>query len=147
MSNDLLQFPTRIRIQRLENCQTHFCGRVLANGNLFLGAFVFDLVDSGETALGKLRYYAVLFEFCPRGTFLRSTHSTSEAPHLSGDELQKLVDSLGAVEYCDIEVELFETKIDGILFGLIPDPEFGFIQLQPGATIAFYPPWDGEYYT
>ena len=34
-----------------------------------------------------------------------------------------------------------------IQIGLIPNPEFGFIDLQPRAEIAFYHPWDGDYYT
>ena len=119
----------------------------MSSGCLFLGVNVFERISSSESALGMLRYYAVVFEFTPDGKFSRSTHRATDVYVASDDDLQELVDLLGPVEYCNIEVELFETKIDGIRFGLIPDPEFGFIQLQPGATIAFYPPWDGEYYT
>ena len=147
MSDDQHQFPRRIKIQRLEDYHTHFCGRILSSGNLFLGVYISELVKSSESALGNLRCYAVVFEFTPDGKFFRNTHRTGDAPHTSYDELQGLVDPFGAVEYCDIEVDFFDTIIDGIRFGLIPNPEFGFIDLQLRAEIAFYHPWDGDYYT
>ena len=61
--------------------------------------------------------------------------------------LKTMVDTLSPVDFHEIEVDLFEIYLDGIQFGLIPDPESGFIDLQPGTLISFYPPWDGDYYT
>ena len=58
-----------------------------------------------------------------------------------------MVKELGEVTFCDIEVKLFNTLIDGVEFGLIPDPEFKCIDLQPSSTISFTEPWDGSYST
>ena len=67
-------------------------------------------------------------------------------PGTSFVSLTRMVESLGSIDFHDIEVEVFETCVDGIEFGLIPDPESGLIHLQPGTLISFYPPWDGDYY-
>jgi len=45
------------------------------------------------------------------------------------------------------ELNLFQTKIDGVVFGLVPAEEIESIELQPSSTIAFHEPWDGEYDT
>jgi len=63
------------------------------------------------------------------------------------DKLEKMVSDLGQVQYCDIEVKLFQTLIDGVAFGLVPEPKFGFIELQPNSALAFPEPWDGSYCT
>jgi hypothetical protein len=44
-------------------------------------------------------------------------------------------------------VKLFQTTIDGVVFGLVPDAENETVELQPSSTIAFQSPWDGEYDT
>ena len=58
-----------------------------------------------------------------------------------------MVAELGEVHYGDIEVKLFQTTIDGVTFGLVPENEYGFIELEPNSTIAFSKPWDGSYST
>ena len=58
-----------------------------------------------------------------------------------------MVSKLERIKYCNIEVELFTTKIEGIEFGLTKNEEDKSINLQPSSTLAFYEPWDGEYYT
>jgi len=63
------------------------------------------------------------------------------------NKLQEMVAQLGAIEFGDIEVKLFQTTIDGIVFGLIPDEEYNLVNLEPGATLAFAAPWDGSYST
>jgi formate hydrogenlyase regulatory protein HycA len=54
---------------------------------------------------------------------------------------------LGFIQYRDIAIKLFQTTIDGIVFGLIPDQKTESIILEPSSTISFQEPWDGEYYT
>ena len=62
-------------------------------------------------------------------------------------KLEDIVSKLNEIEYCNIEVKLFEIEIDGFKFGLIPNEESKMIELQPSSTISFSEPWDGEYYT
>jgi hypothetical protein len=60
---------------------------------------------------------------------------------------------LGEVEYHRIEIQPFEVKRFGTVFGLIarpPENEHGgwWIEVQPGNYMAFHQPFDsGEYYT
>ena len=63
------------------------------------------------------------------------------------EKLELWMAELGEVTYCDIEIKLFQTIIDGFTFGLIPNKEFSMIDLEPSKTIAFQEPWDGQYYT
>lgn len=61
--------------------------------------------------------------------------------------LEEMVAALGLVKYKDIEIKLFQTEIDGIVFGLVADDKSGLINSQPGSLISFQEPWNGEYYT
>jgi hypothetical protein len=90
----------------------------------------------------------VVFEFSPQGRFLRLLKMESAVdPGTAFASLTNTMETLGSIDFHDIEVDLFETCVDGIVFGLIKDPEFKLIHLQPGTLISFYPPWDGDYYT
>ena len=148
MSDHNHEFPGRILIQRIEDYHTHFCGSRRQNGHLFLGFVTHEFIKDNSPVGGRLEYLDVVFEFSPNGRFLRllKMESTIDA-NRSLANLEQLMNTLGPVDFHDIEVDLFETSMDGIQFGLIPDPEFGFINLQPGSPIAFYSPWDGDYYT
>ncbi len=59
---------------------------------------------------------------------------------------------LGETELCDIEVIPFSHIEYGTTFGLIIDPPVEpdgkwSVVAEPGNYMAFYPPWDGDYYT
>ena len=148
MSDNIHEIPKRIHIQRIVDYHTHFCGSRRQNGNLFLGVMTYALIKDDSPLGGRTGHLDVVFEFSPNGKFLRllKMESTIDAS-TSLANLNELVDTLGPVDFHDIEVDLFETYVDGIQFGLIPNPESGFINLQPGSLISFYPPWDGDYYT
>lgn len=62
-------------------------------------------------------------------------------------KITEMIISFGEYEFCDIIVEPFSLKIDGFIFGLIPNEETGTINLYPNDTICFYHPWDGRYDT
>lgn len=97
--------------------------------------------------------YAVLHLFDDEGNYQSSKSFTSGKGVLpKGDimteKLEEWVAELGEVTYCDIEIKLFQTVIDEFTFGLIPNRDGDHsIDLQPGSTISFQEPWDGEYYT
>lgn len=87
------------------------------------------------------------------GDFLGAEHakincrSGNDYLRLVEQEKIKFLDSLGPYEFCDIAVKPFSITIDEIQFGLIYSDETGSINLEPGPTITFMEPWDGEYYT
>jgi formate hydrogenlyase regulatory protein HycA len=62
-------------------------------------------------------------------------------------KLDEMIAELGRFEFSDIEVKPFQTVIDGVVFGLVPDEEHETVELEPSSTISFQEPWDGEYYT
>jgi hypothetical protein len=64
--------------------------------------------------------------------------------------IQNCLGELGKVSFCDIIIAPFRVEKFGIEFGLIEDvpeetDEFWFT-VEPGNYMAFYPPYDGEYY-
>ncbi len=61
--------------------------------------------------------------------------------------LEFRMNELGGASFCDIEVSPFSIQHDGTEFGFIPEAETGGIELQPGNSMAFFPPWDGYYDT
>ena len=61
--------------------------------------------------------------------------------------LEQWIADLGLADYHDIEIELFQTLIDGQIFGLVANEQAEMIELEPSSTIAFGELWDGEYYT
>lgn len=59
-----------------------------------------------------------------------------------------MIQSFGQYEFADeIIVQPFQVEIEGRTFGLIPDEDSKFINLEPNMSIAFYSPWDGSYDT
>lgn len=148
------RFPSRLPIQRVEDYHTHYLGKC-GDGRLFFGYETFAVLQSYWESPPEEREehrieFAVLYLFDNKGKFREVKYWSSKdriGTLNTSDKLEVLVQSLGAVEYCDIEVELFETEIEGIKFGLIPNEEAESIDLQPSSTISFQAPWDGEYYT
>jgi len=140
----------------MEDYHTHYLGES-KNGNLFWGYITFAYPGTIYTLKGKdspqfRKDYAILHLFDRKGNYL-STRSLcgGVAGQYDGGLLNKTlegwVDELKPVKYCGIKIKLFETTIDGIVFGLIPEYESGVINLEPHATISFQEPWDGSYYT
>lgn len=136
----------------MEDHHTHYLGRV-ADGRLFWGyeTFTFDVPVAerrGSDWVKTRREYAVLHVFDDQGKYLSTRWHRADS---SGNDFEELIEGwieeLGAFEYCDIAVGLFQTTIDGRVFGLVADAKTGLINLQPSSTISFQEPWDGEYYT
>ncbi|GAO41404.1 hypothetical protein [Flavihumibacter petaseus] len=149
------QFPDKIPIERIENYHTHHLGRT-ADGRQFFGyvTHVYSILpkDVSGDPDDYRNEYAILHLFDQDGNHLETKHwlggTTKQVTdrmmfaHLAG-----MVEALGEIHYGNIIVRLFETEIDGVTFGLIPETQFGFIELQPNSTIAFAAPWDGSYDT
>jgi len=151
-----MKLPDRLPIMRMEDYHTHYLGRS-NNGILFWGyeTFVFEkpYTESENGNWEKHRCeYAIFHTFDSSGNYLTTKHLFGGTTDVCDyekleNQIEEWIAELGSVEYCDIEVRLFQTVIDGFIFGLIPDEESESIILQPSSTISFQKPWDGEYYT
>ena len=149
-----MNLPNKIPIERMEDYHTHYIGKY-EGGNQFWGYDTF--VTSGERKSVEeswqqfRREYVVLYLFDKDGNFIEVKSefagTTDSLKFDTETKLEEMVSKLSEIEYCNIEVKLFEIEIDGFKFGLIPDEESKMIELQPSSTIAFSEPWDGEYYT
>lgn len=146
-------YPERIPIMREEDYHTHYLGE-LKDGRLFFGyeTFVFPNGYSGENWQNNRLEYAVVYLFDRNGNHMDTLHKragkTSELEQGQVEQiLRDLLAPLGPLNFRNIELKPFSTTIDGIEFGLIPNDETQSIELQPSSTIAFFEPWDGEYYT
>ncbi len=134
-------------------------GEKTQNGNQFWGYATFNYSKSyDEIIKNKEDYrdfrneYVIVHLFDKEGKHINTRHclvgTASQADDITiFKKLEELIAELGEITFNDIEVEPFETMIDGILFGLVPNHEYGFIELQPNATLAFGEPWDGSYLT
>jgi hypothetical protein len=154
MDKNKFQFPNKIKISRMEDYHTHYLGK-FEDGNLFFGypTFTFDEHRNIEEDWRKYRNeYVVLYLFSSDGKYLKTKYKSLgkaiDNQRLDNDEkIEELLEEFGEYHFSDIEVEPFSLEIDGHQFGLIPDEETEFINLQPMSTISFYEPWDGEYDT
>jgi len=145
--------PEKIPIQRMEDYHTHFLGKV-EDGRQFFGyeTFVFPKGSPASEWEKHRREYVVLYIFDKDGNHLVTNHwyagTTSETDQsVMRTRLEKMIGELGKTEFCDIEAKPFQTIIDGVVFGLVPNDEYETVDLQPSSTISFQEPWDGEYYT
>lgn len=148
-----MPIPEKISIQRMEDYHTHYLGKI-EDGRIFFGyqTFVFPNGVPASDWEKHRREYVVLYLFDKDGNYIDTNHwnagITAEINNSETKEkLQQMVRELGSVVYQDIEVRPFQTKIDGIVFGLVPNAEYGSVDLEPSSTISFQEPWDGEYYT
>ena len=149
-----MTLPHKLPIARIEDYHTHYLGQA-ADGRLFWGYETFDFTKpfseiKTEDWQDFRREFAVLHTFDQDGQYLTTAYwvnNDSRNPALISAKLEEMVRGLGTVTYKDIAVQLFQTVIEGIVFGLVPDEEYEGIELQPSSTIAFFEPWDGEYYT
>jgi formate hydrogenlyase regulatory protein HycA len=145
--------PERIPIQRMEDYHTHFLGKT-ENGRQFFGyeTFVFPQGAPAADWQNHRKEYVVLYIFDNEGNHINTNHwcagVTSQAdPSTMRTKLDEMIAELGRFEFSDIEVKPFQTVIDGVVFGLVPDEEHETVELEPSSTISFQEPWDGEYYT
>ncbi|MDQ8209670.1 hypothetical protein QEH52_19280 [Coraliomargarita sp. SDUM461003] len=137
----------------MEDYHTDLVGRCEDGRQFFIyEPFVFPNEEINEDWTKVRREYLVLYLFDPEGNFIEIKHwSGGTTAELNHQEKQKKKDefltSLGKFELCDISVKLFQTTIDGVVFGLVPSEKNEAVDLQPSSTIQFTEPWDGEYYT
>jgi len=97
--------------------------------------------------------YSVLHVFDKSGTyketkFEKTLHAENEW-ELANRKLEKLLSELPSSKFQPISIELFETKIDGMSFGMIDesDEEANTKVVMVPEGFVFYPPWNGQYDT
>jgi hypothetical protein len=143
--------PDLIPIERVEDYHTHYLGKTL-DGTLFWGytTFIFPEGYIPGAWESKRREYAILHLFDKAGTYLKTDYwyagiTAQIQPNATDQKLEEMVAKLGEITFCDIRVKLFQTELDGFVFGLIADEENEAVNLEPSSTISFMEPWDGEY--
>lgn len=145
--------PKKILNKREEDYHTHYIGKT-QDGRQFFGyeTFVFPKGVGSHDWEQSREEYVVLYIFDKDGNYMTTNHwyagrTTETVDSITRLKLEEMIHELGAVTYADIKVKPFQTIIDGHVFGLIPDKEMKTIDLEPGSTISFYWPWNGEYDT
>jgi formate hydrogenlyase regulatory protein HycA len=144
--------PELLLIKRMEDLQTALIGRCEI-GQFFVAETVPVAGKSDPKLPEKDRLYVVRYLFKLDGEFIGAEHakinccSERDYLRLTEDKKGQFLDGLGPYEFCDIAVKPFSITIDEIQFGLIYNSKTGSISLEPGSTITFMEPWDGEYYT
>jgi hypothetical protein len=134
-----MTLPEKLPIARMEDYHTHYLGKTI-DRRVFWGYETFAysprFAEIKDNNPWKYRSdYAILHLFDPEGFYQSSkafTYGKGILPqgNVLEDKLQEWVSELGDVAYCDIEIRLFSTIIDGITFGLIPNSEFCMIDLD-----------------
>jgi hypothetical protein len=150
-----MQFPQKIPIERIEDYHTHYLGRTVS-GQQFWGYVTFVYTVFPKDVIGDWKdyrnEYAILHLFDRDGNHINTEYwlggTTNQVTDIQlYSKLEEMVAKLGDIQFGDIEAKLFKILIDGVTFGLVPDSEYGFINLEPYSTIAFGEPWDGSYST
>ena len=142
--------PELLLIKRMEDLQTALIGRC-ETGQFFVTETlpIAGELDSKPQEEGRL--YVVRYLFKLNGEFLSAKHeridchSGRDYVRLVEETKSKFLDGLGPIEFCDIAVKPFSITIDEIQFGLVYSEGTESISLEPGPTITFMEPWDGEY--
>ena len=148
------KIPKRIPIARMEDYHTHYLGKT-NDGKLFFGYETYANKKPHWEVKPELQSknridIAVLYLFDKKGRFITSKHwltDLDEERQNTTEKLEEMIAEFGQITFCDIEIEIFKTTIDGIQCGLIPDEEYESVGLYPSSTISFQEPWDGEYET
>lgn len=154
-----MSIPNKIPITRYEDYYTHHIGRY-GDGNQFMGFVVATLspLPNFESWKQYKRWYAVLYLFDEEGKYIDAKYeffgSTAdgegEVVTRARDKLNEWLNDLPSKEFDNVQIELFNIKIDGHIFGLInasePDEDYEAIHLVPN-DLAFCAPWNGEYDT
>lgn len=151
-----MTIPDKLPIMRMEDYHTHYLGKA-ADGQLFWGYQTFAFtkpyseIQQGEDWKKYRKEYALLHLFDKDGNYLSTKYWSGLATEINDqqlkDKLQEMVSELGDIYFQDIEIKIFQTHLDNVIFGLVVDKESEMINLQPSSTISFQEPWDGEYYT
>lgn len=151
-----MAIPEKISIALIEDLHTQFIGRA-KDGKQFLGLtpFVYSLpyatIPEGANWQDYRRQYAVLHVFDEEGNYLYTQHwyggTTAECNEEElTEKLVEMITHLGEVDYTNVAVKLFQTYIDGYMFGFEVNEVNETVRLLP-SDILFAEPWDGEYYT
>lgn len=137
----------------MEDYHTHFIGQT-EDGRQFFGYETFVFPEGIPTSdwMKHWKEYVVLYLFDKDGNHLETKHwyagTTEEADEsATREKLEQMINELGKTKFCNILVKPFQTTIDGVAFGLIPNEEHESVDLEPSSTISFHEPWDGEYDT
>jgi hypothetical protein len=144
--------PELLLIKRMEGLQTALIGRC-ETGQFFVTETLPIAGESDSKLPEKDRLYVVRYLFNLNGEFIGAEHAKinccagRDYLRLVEEKKGEFLDGLGPYEYCDIVVKPFSITIDEIQFGLVCSEGTGSINLEPGPTITFMEPWDGEYYT
>lgn len=153
-----MTIPEKIPIERIEDYHTHYLGQS-SDGKQFWAhsthVFVKTYAEILEIQGDWQDYrheYAVLHTFDKDGNHLTSNcfncgTSKDVTDKMLYDKLEEMVCQLGVIEFKDIEIKPFQSKIDDIIYGLVPDENNEYINLEPNSQISFVPPWDGTYST
>lgn len=153
-----MTLPYVFRVNREEDYVTHNIG-TWSCGNQFMGfvaARVDFVVPKGDSWRDHKRWYAILYSFDAEGHHLRTdtwcAGTTADGESAVWDRayrrLAQWISRRDGAKPSDVYVRLFETTIDGGVFGLVDESnEDGLhVELYP-VGIGFYPPWDGDYST
>ena len=141
--------PHRICINR-DDYRAKWVGRT-ADGTRFMVTRPFEFANPPHTDGCE---YVAVFLWERDGSF-REMRLDSLGPRATLDRaeaarvFQRRLEELGDVVYCDIVVAPFEVEREGTTFGLVyTNSEYGeWVELLPGNSMAFTPPWDGDYDT
>ena len=118
-----------------------------------VAAFAGEPPDTGWEH--RKRWYAILYKFDEEGRHIGTDHwfagTTADGEDgvldKARNQLQVFISALPDISFEDVSVRLFETIIDGNVFGLrqMDDPD-ELVELVPNDFI-FYSPWNGNYDT
>ena len=151
-----MTIPERIPFARIEKYYTRNIG-TFAGGKQFMAFVVaeIDMANPDRPWEERKRWYAVLHKFDENGAHIGTDHwfagTTADGePAVTERAARRVTEFMSAlpnVQFGDIAIRLFQTVIDGHLFGLCRDEESeNIVQLLPN-DLVFYPPWDGSYDT
>ena len=151
-----MTIPDKLPIARMEDYHTHYLGQV-DDGRLFWGyqTFIFTKpysdIEQGDDWKKYRKEYVLVHTFDEDGNYLATKYwsglTTNTSDQELEDKLEEMISKLGDVDFQDIEIKIFQTQLDNVVFGLVVDEKSEMINLQPSSTISFQEPWDGEYYT
>lgn len=145
------QGPSRIRIKP-DNHRAEWVGRT-ADGKQF---FVTNLFVARDSFLGiKGCEYVAVILWDKDGSFLELRLDTlGPRADLNGAQVMGVIEErikeLGDIKLQEIVVAPFQEVREGVEFGLIhfrDSDSFEWVELMPGNSMAFTPPWDGRYDT
>jgi formate hydrogenlyase regulatory protein HycA len=153
----LMTIPDKIPIERIEYYHTHYLGQTNDGRQFWAYAthiFVKTYLEMeiNDDWLDFRHEYVILHTFDEDGNHLISDRfycgtAKETTDKIIRDKLEEMVSELSVLEFKDIEVRPFQVIIDDTEYGLIPDQDKKYINLEPNSQISFGAPWDGSYST